>query len=59
MTHEHASLTKAYCAFKCRETIAYARDLLGDNGILLDNHVGRFVADVVAIYSYEGTRENK
>jgi alkylation response protein AidB-like acyl-CoA dehydrogenase len=25
------------------------------NGILLENHVGRFVAD--AIYSYEGTRE--
>jgi hypothetical protein len=25
--------------------------------ILLDNHVGRFVADAEAIYSYEGTRE--
>jgi glutaryl-CoA dehydrogenase len=44
MTDEHASLAKAYCAFKCRETIGYARDLLGGNGILLDNHVGRFVA---------------
>ena len=31
--------------------------MLGGNGILLDNHVGRFVADVEAIYSYEGTRE--
>ena len=27
------------------------------NGILLENHVGRFVADAEAIYSYEGTRE--
>jgi glutaryl-CoA dehydrogenase len=26
-------------------------------GILLDNQVGRFVADAEAIYSYEGTRE--
>jgi glutaryl-CoA dehydrogenase len=31
--------------------------LLGGNGILLENQVGRFVADAEAIYSYEGTRE--
>jgi CubicO group peptidase (beta-lactamase class C family) len=30
---------------------------LGGNGILLEHHVGRFVADAEAIYSYEGTRE--
>jgi hypothetical protein len=30
---------------------------LGGNGILLENQVGRFVADAEAIYSYEGTRE--
>ena len=30
---------------------------LGGNGILLDENVGRFVADAEAIYSYEGTRE--
>ena len=30
---------------------------LGRNGILLDHHVGRFVADAEALYSYEGTRE--
>ena len=36
---------------------ATPRELLGGNGILLDNHVGRFVADAEAIYSYEGTRE--
>ena len=57
MTEEHASLAKAYCTVKCRETVGYARELLGGNGILLDNHVGRFVADAEAIYSYEGTRE--
>jgi glutaryl-CoA dehydrogenase len=57
MTDEHASLAKAYCTVKCRETVGYARELLGGNGILLDNHIGRFVADTEAIYSYEGTRE--
>ena len=57
MTDEHASLAKAFCTVKCRETVGYARELLGGNGILLDNHIGRFVADAEAIYSYEGTRE--
>jgi glutaryl-CoA dehydrogenase len=57
MTDEHASLAKAYCTVKCRETVGYGRELLGGNGILLDNHIGRFVADAEAIYSYEGTRE--
>jgi glutaryl-CoA dehydrogenase len=40
-----------------RETVGYARELLGANGILLDHQIGRFVADSEAIYSYEGTRE--
>src|ERR1700730_4476045 len=57
MRDDHASLAKAFCTVKCRETVGYARELLGGNGILLDNHVGRFVADAEAIYSYEGTRE--
>ena len=57
MHDEHASLAKAFCTVKCRETVGYARELLGGNGILLDEHVGRFVADAEAIYSYEGTRE--
>jgi len=54
---EHASLAKAYCTAKCRETVGFARELLGGNGILLEHQVGRFVADAEAIYSYEGTRE--
>jgi glutaryl-CoA dehydrogenase len=57
MQDEHASLAKAFCTVKCRETVGYARELLGGNGILLENHIGRFVADSEAIYSYEGTRE--
>jgi glutaryl-CoA dehydrogenase len=54
---EHASLAKAFCTVKTRETVGFARELLGANGILLDYQVGRFVADAEAIYSYEGTRE--
>jgi len=57
MKDEHASLAKAFCTVKMRETVGYARELLAGNGILLDHHVGRFVADAEAIYSYEGTRE--
>ena len=54
---EYASLAKAFCTVRMRESVGYARELMGANGILLDHHVGRFVADSEAIYSYEGTRE--
>jgi glutaryl-CoA dehydrogenase len=54
---EHASLAKAFCTVRMRETVGYARELLAGNGILLEYNVGRFVADAEAIYSYEGTRE--
>ena len=57
LADEHASLAKAFCTVKMRETVGYARELLGANGILLEHNVGRFVADSEAIYSYEGTRE--
>ncbi|HEX9130708.1 MAG TPA: acyl-CoA dehydrogenase family protein, partial [Ktedonobacteraceae bacterium] len=57
MSDEHASLAKAFCTVKMRETVGYARELLAGNGILLDYQVGRFVADAEALYSYEGTRE--
>src|ERR671917_1466989 len=54
---EHASMAKGYSTMRMRETVGWARELMGGNGILLENHVGRFVADAEAIYSYEGTRE--
>ncbi len=54
---EHSALAKAFCTVRMRETVGWARELLGGNGILLENNVGRFVADAEAIYSYEGTRE--
>jgi glutaryl-CoA dehydrogenase len=54
---EHASMAKGVCTVRMRETVGWARELLGANGILLDQHIGRFVADAEALYSYEGTRE--
>jgi glutaryl-CoA dehydrogenase len=57
MTDEQASLAKAVSTVRMRETVGWARELMGGNGILLEHDVGRFVADAEAIYSYEGTRE--
>jgi glutaryl-CoA dehydrogenase len=54
---QHASLAKAFCTVRMRETVAWARELLGGNGIILDYNVARFFADAEALYSYEGTRE--
>lgn len=54
---EHTSLAKQYCAARCRDIVALARDMMGGNGILLDYHVARHFTDAEAIYSYEGTNE--
>ena len=55
LTDAHAALAKAFCTAKCRETVAWARELLGGNGIVADYNVARFFADAEALYSYEGT----
>jgi glutaryl-CoA dehydrogenase len=54
---EHSALAKAYATSRMRETVAWSREILGGNGILIDYDVARFFADAEAIYSYEGTRE--
>jgi glutaryl-CoA dehydrogenase len=54
---ELSALAKQFCAAKCRETVALARESLGGNGILLEYHVARLFADAEAIYSYEGSNE--
>jgi alkylation response protein AidB-like acyl-CoA dehydrogenase len=54
---QHASLAKAFCTIRMRETVSWARELFGGNGIVLDYDVARFFADAEALYSYEGTRE--
>jgi glutaryl-CoA dehydrogenase len=55
MTEGMASLAKMNNAAKARRVVADARDILGGNGILLENHVARHQADMEAVYTYEGT----
>ncbi|MDR5700390.1 acyl-CoA dehydrogenase family protein [Agromyces aerolatus] len=54
---EHSALAKAYATARMRETVAWAREACGGNGIVLEHGVARFFADAEALYSYEGTRE--
>jgi glutaryl-CoA dehydrogenase len=54
-THTIAGLAKMNNTRKAREVIAEARDMLGGNGILLDYHVMRHMADIEAIHTFEGT----
>jgi len=55
LSDAHAALAKAFATAKCRETVGWARELLGGNGISSDYKVARFFADAEALYSYEGT----
>ena len=50
-----SSLAKLHTAGAARRVCADARDLMGGNGLLLEHHVARHLADVEATYTYEGT----
>jgi glutaryl-CoA dehydrogenase len=52
-----AALAKMFCTSRMRETVGWAREVFGGNGILLEYDVARFFADAEALYSYEGTRD--
>ncbi len=55
LTDTIAAIAKMNNTRKARQVILEARDLLGGNGILLDFHVMRHMADMEAIHTYEGT----
>lgn len=55
MTPEQASMAKLNNASKTRQIAASARDVLGGNGVLLENQVIRQQADAEATFSFEGT----
>ncbi len=55
LTDTIAGLAKLNNTRKARQVIAEARDLLGGNGILLENHVIRHMGDIEVIHTYEGT----
>lgn len=57
LTDTIAALAKLNNTRKAREVILEAREVLGGNGILLDYHVVRHMADIEAIYTYEGTAD--
>ncbi|WP_294178291.1 acyl-CoA dehydrogenase family protein [uncultured Schumannella sp.] len=54
---EHAALAKAFATTRMRETVAWARESMGGNGIVLGYGAARHFADAEALYSYEGTKE--
>jgi glutaryl-CoA dehydrogenase len=55
LTETIAGLAKLNNTRKARQVIAEARDLLGGNGVLLENHVIRHMGDIEVIHTYEGT----
>jgi len=55
LTNEQASLAKMFVSDKSRTLCRDARDLMGGNGLLLENHVARHVTDMEVVHTYEGT----
>lgn len=55
LTGPMSSLAKMHTAQKARWICAEARDILGGNGLLLDNHVARHMTDMEVVHTYEGT----
>jgi glutaryl-CoA dehydrogenase len=55
LTPAIASLAKLHNTRRARHVIAEARDVLGGEGILVDRHVIRHLADVESLHTYEGT----
>lgn len=54
---EDSALAKLWIADRLRETVAWAREVVGGNGIVVDFDVARFFTDAEAVYSYEGSRD--
>ncbi len=52
-----ASMAKYNNARKARQVALLAREVLGGNGILIENHIARWLTDAEIIYTYEGTNE--
>ncbi len=57
LTAGTASLAKYNNARKARYVTQLARECLGGNGIIIDNHIARLLLDAEVIYTYEGTNE--
>jgi glutaryl-CoA dehydrogenase len=57
MSEGMVSMAKYNNARKARYVTQLAREVMGGNGILIENHVARLWTDAEVIYTYEGTNE--
>jgi len=55
LTNAQASMVKMATAQKGKQICNDARDLMGGNGLLLENHVIRHLTDMEVVSTYEGT----
>ncbi|RLY94325.1 acyl-CoA dehydrogenase [Kocuria tytonicola] len=55
LTDAMASLVKMTTSRKALDMCRTARDMLGGNGLLLENHIGRHLTDMEVVSTYEGT----
>ncbi|WP_043634317.1 acyl-CoA dehydrogenase family protein [Nonomuraea candida] len=56
-TAQQAALAKAVTTTRMREVVAWARELFGGNGIVLEHEIAKLFADAEGVYSFEGSRE--
>ena len=57
MNEGMVSMAKYNNARKARYVTQLAREVLGGNGILVENHIARLMTDAEVVYTYEGTNE--
>lgn len=57
LTEAMSSMAKYHNARKARRVTQLARETLGGNGIVIDNHIARLWTDAEVIYTYEGSNE--
>lgn len=57
LSEGQVSMAKYNNARKARYVTQLAREALGGNGIVIDNHIARLMLDAEIIYTYEGTNE--
>ncbi|CAG9311852.1 unnamed protein product [Blepharisma stoltei] len=50
-----ASLVKGWCSYMGREATRLGREVMGGNGIIIDNYAMKALVDMEVVYTYEGT----
>lgn len=49
------AMTKAFCTERLREIVRLGREVMGGNGIMMENYAMKALADAEALLTYEGT----